>query len=108
MKNTALDGAKITGRRRDTEFLVVSYDVLNDRRRNRVHKLLTGYGQWVQYSVFECYLTKRQQVDLFGRLERLIDENEDKVRVYHLCGACEDRVTVIGGKKPSEAIAYFT
>jgi CRISPR-associated endonuclease Cas2 len=29
-----------------------------NKRRTRLHKLLSGYGKWTQYSVFECFLTK--------------------------------------------------
>jgi CRISPR-associated protein Cas2 len=32
---------------------VVCYDVVDDRRRNRIFKLLKDYGRRVQYSVFE-------------------------------------------------------
>jgi len=26
-------------------------------RRTQIHKILKSYGQWMQYSVFECELT---------------------------------------------------
>jgi len=35
---------------------VVCYDVVDDRRRYRIMKTMTGYGDRVQYSVFECEL----------------------------------------------------
>ena len=34
-------------------FYLICYDVVNDRRRNRVSRLLEGYGLRVQKSVFE-------------------------------------------------------
>ncbi|MCS6805410.1 MAG: CRISPR-associated endonuclease Cas2, partial [Blastocatellia bacterium] len=40
-------------------FIVISYDVQEDKRRTRIHKALKSYGQWVQYSVFECELEKK-------------------------------------------------
>ena len=39
-------------------FYVVVYDIPNDKRRKKVSDLLEGYGQRVQYSVFECTLTQ--------------------------------------------------
>lgn len=98
--------AAVAGRRGDTEFVLVSYDIADDRRRARVHRLLSGFGAWVQYSVFECYLTNRQQVELAARLAREIAPTEDHVRLYRLCHACEGRVEVTGGGRPAEAVAY--
>jgi CRISPR-associated protein Cas2 len=37
-------------------FILVCYDVCDSRRLRRVAKLLEGYGQRVQESVFECHL----------------------------------------------------
>jgi len=36
---------------------VIAYDIPSNRRRTKVHKVLCGFGQWTQYSLFECYLT---------------------------------------------------
>ena len=106
MPRASAQGAILGGRRRDTEFLLVSYDVVDDRRRARVHRLLAGFGAWVQFSVFECYLTKRQQVELAARLARAIEPAHDHVRLYRCCAACEGRVEVLGGPRPAEAMAY--
>ena len=35
-------------------FVVVSYDIKNDKRRRKVMKLLEGYGERVQYREFEA------------------------------------------------------
>lgn len=43
-------------------FVVVSYDIKNDKRRRKVMKLMEGYGERVQYSVFECHLQPRNIV----------------------------------------------
>ena len=39
-------------------YVVVSYDITNDRRRLKVMKTLEGFGERVQYSVFECRLKR--------------------------------------------------
>jgi CRISPR-associated protein Cas2 len=36
------------------QFVVVVYDISNDKRRTRLHNALLDYGTPVQYSVFEC------------------------------------------------------
>lgn len=38
-------------------FIVVAYDVSDDRRRSHVVKLLEKVGIRVNYSVFECMLS---------------------------------------------------
>jgi len=66
------------------DFYLVSYDIPNDRRRTKVASLLQDYGQRVQFSVFEVWLTQATQRELLGRLEKLIDAEEDSVRLYWL------------------------
>jgi len=41
---------------------VICYDVVEDKRRNQVFKALQGFGQNVQYSVFECELRARKSI----------------------------------------------
>jgi len=87
---------------------VVCYDVVDDRRRNRVHALLSGYGAWTQYSVFECYLTRQQVVTLRARLADVMNSREDTIRLYALCDACRGRVEVLGcGEKPQEPSVFI-
>lgn len=50
-----------------TDFLV-TYDVADDRVRRKLFKLLKGYGEWAQRSVFVCALDARRR----QRLERAI------------------------------------
>ena len=54
------------------------------KRQRRLHKLLSGYRKWTQYSVFECFLTAVQFVKLQQQLEKLIKPVEDSVRIYVL------------------------
>ena len=59
----------------ESTLYVVSYDIPDDRRRTRVHSALTGFGTWVQYSVFECFLDRKQRMLLEARLlEEFINE----------------------------------
>ncbi len=84
------------------DFYLVSYDIPNDRRRTKVASLLQDYGQRVQFSVFEVWLTQATQRELLGRLEKLIDAEEDSVRLYWLYAACQKRVIALGQGKPPE------
>lgn len=80
-------------------FLVVSYDITNDKRRNKVSHTLLDFGTRVQYSVFECDLTPVQYQVLLKRLSPLIDEEEDTIRFYQLCKRCVTQVEFLGAGK---------
>lgn len=90
-----------------TTLYVVTYDVTDDRRRGKVHQILTGFGTWVQYSVFECHLTKKELLLLRTRLRNHIDPKEDNLRMYSLCEACLGRVETVGSEKPRPITAYL-
>ena len=87
-------------------FYVVAYDISSDRRRYRVHRILSGFGRWTQYSLFECFLTRKEMVELRARLNKKLEPEEDSVRFYALCQACLKRVETIGSEKPREEVAY--
>ncbi len=86
--------------------VVVAYDIPDDRRRLRVAKILLGYGERVQYSVFECRITKVQYLRMKERLDDVIDPVEDRVSFYSLCEACCKKVERIGNTEllPEDAI----
>uniref|UniRef100_A0A7C3SMI1 CRISPR-associated endoribonuclease Cas2 n=1 Tax=Dictyoglomus turgidum TaxID=513050 RepID=A0A7C3SMI1_9BACT len=77
-------------------FLVITYDVTDDRRRKEIASELKNYGQRVQKSVFECFLEKDQINELKARIEKLLDLGEDSVRYYHLCEKDENNMELIG------------
>ena len=81
-------------------LVVISYDIPVDRRRNKVAKILTDYGDRVQYSVFEGDLTVKQINQLWQELEKVIAPEEDSLRLYRLCGECAPRVKILGQARP--------
>jgi CRISPR-associated protein Cas2 len=92
----------MAGSKKDTAFYVVAYDIPDDRRRTKVHKALSGFGQWTQYSLFECFLSSKERVVLRDKLDRLLKPDEDSVRFYPLCEACLAKVRTVGSPKPEE------
>jgi CRISPR-associated protein Cas2 len=63
---------------------VISYDIPDDKRRKKIADLLEGYGQRVQYSVFECQLSREKYNDFRRRLRKIVKLEEDNVRFYPL------------------------
>lgn len=84
-------------------YVIVSYDIPNDRRRTRLHKALKDYGIWVQYSLFECKIREQDLVRLRDRIESVINASEDRVSIYRVCADCLKRVERIGSKDPYDS-----
>jgi CRISPR-associated protein Cas2 len=64
-------------------FLVIAYDIRDDRRRRRIDKALGAYGRRVNYSVFEIPRSTpalRRRIE--AELRELIDPGEDSLRLY--------------------------
>jgi CRISPR-associated protein Cas2 len=87
---------------RTNTLYIIAYDLSSDRRRTKVHKVLSGFGQWTQYSLFECYLSEKQYLQLRARLDKILEESSDSVRFYRLCGSCEAKVETVGRPPPSQ------
>lgn len=84
-------------------FLLISYDIPDDRRRLKVARSLLDFGgHRVQYSVFECYITPRNLQGLQQRLGRVVDLEQDSIRFYSLCEKCQPKVILMGVAEPIE------
>jgi CRISPR-associated protein Cas2 len=79
-------------------FCVVSYDITDDGRREKIAKTLLDYGTRVQYSVFECIMDDEALTGLGLKLGGIVS-GEDSVRIYTLCARCEKAVSVLGAGK---------
>lgn len=88
-------------------FVVVSYDVADDRRRARVASEMENFGRRVQYSVFECHLSDAQIIDLETRLQAIIDWDRDRVRYYRLCERDARRIVMDGPGEVSRDWDYL-
>ena len=76
---------------------VITYDITNDKRRNKVFKVMQNYGEHVQYSVFVCELNAGEKEDLINDFDPLINHSEDQILIINL------------GKMPeaSKHLSYF-
>ncbi|NOY90993.1 MAG: CRISPR-associated endonuclease Cas2 [Deltaproteobacteria bacterium] len=63
---------------------IVSYDVCDPKRLRKVFRVLRGYGDHLQLSVFRCELDKRERVEMVERLTGAIHHGEDQVLVIDL------------------------
>lgn len=84
-------------------FVVISYDIPDNRRRLKVAQTLLDFGgERVQRSVFECYITERNYERLQARLRRHFDGEADSIRFYILCENCRPRMNLWGLAHPIE------
>lgn len=72
-------------------FVVLAYDIPDDRRRARLFKTLKRFGSPVQESVFEFHLNQGEMVRLKRAVRAVLDERVDQVRYYYLCPTCHQR-----------------
>lgn len=92
---------------RQTSFYIVAYDIPSDRRRKKIHKVLSGFGQWTQYSLFELFVSDKELVLLQNKLEKLLNPKQDSVRFYPLCATCLKRVETVGSEPPKEPMVFI-
>ena len=76
--------------------IVVAYYIADTKRRNKIAKCLEGYGIRVNYSVFECVLKPGPMKKMKKKLNSLLNEDEDTIRIYQLCKDCIQKVDVFG------------
>lgn len=72
-------------------WYLVCYDIRDSKRWRKAFKLLKGYGESVQYSIFRCWLSQRDREKLRWELEQVLSK-EDSLLVVGLCQRCVERV----------------
>jgi CRISPR-associated protein Cas2 len=63
---------------------LISYDVADDKRRDRIYNTLLDFGDHVQYSVFLCELNRMELIALQTMLQTTINNAEDQILILHL------------------------
>ena len=68
---------------------IVSYDIADQRRWRRVFKIMHGYGEWLQLSVFQCRLNRVRLVQLEAAVGEAMNRAEDHVLILDV-GPADD------------------
>jgi CRISPR-associated protein Cas2 len=79
-------------------FYIVTYDIRDPKRWRRVFRAMEGRGEWLQFSVFQCRLSRRSAAEMTAALAEIIKHDEDHVVILDLGPADEvtPRITSIG------------
>ncbi len=82
-----------------TSYLIC-YDISDDKRLRRVFQTMRGYGDHLQFSIFECQLTATDLAKCRAELAAIINHAEDQVLFVNLGPAAGrgDRVITALGK----------
>lgn len=79
---------------------IVAYDISDVKRWRRVFRIMKGYGEWLQLSIFQCRLNRARHAELIALLDEIIDHKRDHVVLVDV-GNSErvmPRVTSLGKK----------
>ena len=69
---------------KEEHLYVVVYDISDPKRWRRVFRLMNGYGEWVQLSVFQCRLSRQRHAELIALLDGIIHNGEDHLVLLDL------------------------
>lgn len=70
------------------KFVVVSYDIADDKRRKKISDTLEKFGVRANYSVFECFVTAKQFEQLKQAIYKIAKPKADSILFYKLCRNC--------------------
>lgn len=73
---------------------LVTYDIADARRLRQVFRLMKGFGEHLQLSVFRCDLTKLSLAQMKAELIEIIDAEKDQVLIIDV-GPTEGRGEVV-------------
>lgn len=88
----------------EEHLYIVTYDISDPKRWRKVFKIMKGYGEWLQLSVFQCRLSRQRHAELVAIMDEVIHHEEDHVVLMDMGVAdkVEPRVTSLG--KDFEAV----
>jgi CRISPR-associated protein Cas2 len=81
------------------EWYLICYDIRDPSRWRKAYKLLLGYGERIQYSIFRARLTKREVEKIRLDLSVILDD-VDSLLILVICNNCSARIPKIN--RPDE------
>ena len=81
-------------------YLLIVYDIPDNRRRLLIDKILSAYGVRVNLSVFEVIPKKRSDINaLYQSLIDAMDSEEDSIRIYPMDKKSIADAQELGGRR---------
>lgn len=92
-------------------MIIVTYDIMEDKKRTRFSKFLQQYGERIQYSVFTIRNSKRildiilKEIDYRFRKEF---HKCDSIIIFRVCNGCKNDIIRYGSPKHQEnGLVFF-
>lgn len=67
---------------------IISYDISNNRKREKVADILLKHGVRLQLSYFECELTYKELMGVSYKISKLINPGIDSIIYCPVCKRC--------------------
>ncbi|MBQ5561362.1 MAG: CRISPR-associated endonuclease Cas2 [Lachnospiraceae bacterium] len=65
-------------------YVLVSYDISEQKRLAKVYKIMRGFGDGFQNSVFLCQISDKEEAIMRWKLDKVIKKSEDQIVIIHL------------------------
>ena len=78
---------------------VIMYDISNPKRLRKIFKIMRGFGDRLQLSVFRAELTAKERVQLIMKINPVIHHKEDQVLIIPIGpagGEIEKEIEALG------------
>lgn len=66
------------------KIYLVCYDIANDKRLRQTFRKMNGYGDHLQYSIFQCELSEKEKIEMITELTEIIHHKEDQILIFTL------------------------
>lgn len=88
-------------------LVIISYDIEDDKTRTRLAHQLKDFGPRVQFSVFEADISESELRRLTKLLAAVDLAKDDSIRLYRVCEACAEKITIWGSGKVTQDQDYY-
>lgn len=75
---------------------IIAYDISSSKRLAKVAKILLDYGYRIQHSIFIVHLESLVFEQLKRRIEKAINQAEDKIMYFNVCERCMKNALFFG------------
>lgn len=65
-------------------YILVSYDISNSKRLQKIYRIMRGFGDSIQKSVFLCQLSQKEEIIMRMKIHDIIKPSEDQIIIINL------------------------